>query len=631
MRFLLALLLTFLGVIQFSLAQTKNPYVAAFDIADSAKSNNWGNGYSYYINASMNPKGGTVALDGEADLMHAYITMFRATHDTKYLNKFIIHSKRVQERRDDNVNKLNPRLIANRTLSKKLNPSLPDAYAGYGERFLSYGWSYDIDINPNSGEAEFFYGWAPTPLYAGKIIFPMVEFIYLLDNEFPEIQQEVLPFEALGIEKYQVQDTFSYDISDSLTQFNTYLDYRNWLYKRVLQSYVFLNNNYWNDKPGVYNCSDKNDVGYFCQLRTHCLGGPGTDINQQCAIGKSLIYLSKIVPDSSRWKAGLDKQVKDIAYSLRCILETNPRNKYAYTWPEAFKNHTGHKETVGHGIEDAQFMELAYQLRVEEFPNKLFFNIEDVKKMARTISLVVYRKPYDFASIIDGSGQKDNWTALYYGFLIPYEEDLFQVFSHIANESVCKAPKAACQVSYLAHASSEYFTPQTPVFIEHALWPKMVLDGKVFTLNKRSFRVDSTQLSIDTETPAESIFITIDSSILNIKQYKIIGVSFAYDAKKNYNLVYLLTDNAQVLILRQINNDWQLITREKFSLKYRPTEIDSYPSENKEDADNLVLRFAFDKRIIHYYPNLSTNFPQKDSFLLKDIFERTKNLFNVDK
>ena len=33
MRFLLALLLTFLGVIQFSLAQTKNPYVAAFDIA----------------------------------------------------------------------------------------------------------------------------------------------------------------------------------------------------------------------------------------------------------------------------------------------------------------------------------------------------------------------------------------------------------------------------------------------------------------------------------------------------------------------------------------------------------------------------------------------------------------------
>ena len=110
MRYLLALFLIFWGATLFSFAQTKNPYVAAFDIADSAKSNNWGNGYSYYVNASMNPKGGTVALDGEADLMHAYITMFRATHDTKYLNKFIIHSKRVQERRDDNVNNFREKL-----------------------------------------------------------------------------------------------------------------------------------------------------------------------------------------------------------------------------------------------------------------------------------------------------------------------------------------------------------------------------------------------------------------------------------------------------------------------------------------------------------------------------------------
>lgn len=612
-------------------AQLINPYVTAFDTADMGKANNYGNAYSFYCNASMNPKGGNVALDGEADIMHAYITMFRATHDPKYLDKFIIHSKRVQERRDDNINNINPRLIQNRTLSKKLNPSIPDAFAGYGERFKSFGWSYDIDINPNSGEAEFFYGWAPTPLYAGKIIFPMLEFIYLLDNEFPELQQQSLPNEALGINKYQVQDTFSYDISDSLTQFNNYADYRNWLYKRVLQTYVFLNNNYWNDKPGVYNCSDNNDIGYFCQLRTHCLGGPGTDINQQCAIGKSLLYLSKIIPDSSIWKKGIEKQVHDIASSLRCILETNPRNQYTYTWPEAFKNYTGHRETVGHGIEDAQFMELAYQLRIEEAPSKVFFTLDDVKKMARTISLVVFRKPYDFASIIDGSGQKDNWTALYYGFLIPYEEDLFQVFNHIAIESVCKSPKAPCQISYLAFASSSYFNSFTPVFIEHTLWPKMVLDAKLFSLHKQNFTLDSTQLLINIEKTNESITINIDSTILDLNKYKITGVAFARDTKRDYNLMYLLTNNAQVLILKQGRNDWKLVSREKFSLKYRPIEIDSYPSEIKDAPDNLVIKFANDKRIVHYFPNINDNTPEKDNFLLKDIFERTKNLFNVDK
>ncbi len=159
----------------------------------------------------------------------------------------------------------------------------------------------------------------------------------------------------------------------------------------------------------------------------------------------------------------------------------------------------------------------------------------------------------------------------------------------------------------------------------------MVLDGKLFSLNKQSFSVDSTQLIINTEMPNESIFIEIDSTILDLKKYQIIGVAFANDAKRNYNLLYILSNNGQVLILKQISNNWKLISREKFSLKYRPTEIDSYPSENKEDLDNLVLRFAHDKRIIHYYPNLIDNSPQKDHFLLKDIFERTKNLFNVDK
>ncbi len=55
-----------------------------------------GKGFSYYSNVRNQ-------LTAEGVYMESYLTMFKATKDKRDLDKFIIHSKRVQERRDDNI------------------------------------------------------------------------------------------------------------------------------------------------------------------------------------------------------------------------------------------------------------------------------------------------------------------------------------------------------------------------------------------------------------------------------------------------------------------------------------------------------------------------------------------------
>lgn len=56
-----------------------------------------GQGASYSANVSSG------VHNNETVFLIGYITMFQATHDKRYLDKFIIHAKRVQERRDDNI------------------------------------------------------------------------------------------------------------------------------------------------------------------------------------------------------------------------------------------------------------------------------------------------------------------------------------------------------------------------------------------------------------------------------------------------------------------------------------------------------------------------------------------------
>ena len=82
----LALLLPFIGNGQ-AYRNRVEQFEAAYD----------GQGYSYSANV------GHGISTHESGFLQFYLDIFKATQDKKYLDKFIIHAKRVQERRDDNL------------------------------------------------------------------------------------------------------------------------------------------------------------------------------------------------------------------------------------------------------------------------------------------------------------------------------------------------------------------------------------------------------------------------------------------------------------------------------------------------------------------------------------------------
>ena len=67
---------------------------------ENSNTANYGHGGAFYANVAQE------ISNIEYAYLESYINMFRATKDKRYLNKFIIHTKRVQERRDDNITQI---------------------------------------------------------------------------------------------------------------------------------------------------------------------------------------------------------------------------------------------------------------------------------------------------------------------------------------------------------------------------------------------------------------------------------------------------------------------------------------------------------------------------------------------
>ena len=90
----ITVLLIFINEIQ---AQTFRQY---FDVYENSLSANNGQGASFQSNAV------NILNNNEYSYLESYINMFRATKDKRYLDRFIIHVKRIQERRDDNITQI---------------------------------------------------------------------------------------------------------------------------------------------------------------------------------------------------------------------------------------------------------------------------------------------------------------------------------------------------------------------------------------------------------------------------------------------------------------------------------------------------------------------------------------------
>ena len=456
-------------------------YQDAFDLSDNSL--NSGEAYSFYCNAAINPNCSGVILDGEADMMHAYLIMYRATRDKKYLDKFIINAKRVQERRDDNIQNVS-NYVANHTLCEGISP-LPDNPS-------SKGWSYDLKFN--GSDVQCCYGWMPTTLYSGKITFPMAEFIYMIKSEFNEVANFSLPPEANGIEKYINQYGSIYDISENFSTISTYENFADWLYERLKQTIDYHNTISW--QTGTNNLCDYDNTLQYGAYSSNGLNS-GNDIttiadpNQQCAIGKTLVYLYLVseIYNSPSYTNMFHDRVVNIAKSLWCSLNTSniiqvplpnnlPQSPEGYwQYCHQFNCYNGEIEDAAHGIEEAEFLELCYRYAVKDFNGNDLFSNNSMLKMANTVAYKLYKSPLKSAEFIDGSGVGSNSILGYYGFLVPYNPYIYQELSDIFCYHSIYSPEAPLQTAYLALAQSSYYQSNTESMTNYKFNPVAVRRG----------------------------------------------------------------------------------------------------------------------------------------------------------
>ena len=83
-----------------SLNSISQTFRSGFDNLDYSSSGGLGQGASFQSNVIG------ILYNNETVVLQGYLNMFKATKDKRYLDKFIIHTKRVQERRDDNIHNI---------------------------------------------------------------------------------------------------------------------------------------------------------------------------------------------------------------------------------------------------------------------------------------------------------------------------------------------------------------------------------------------------------------------------------------------------------------------------------------------------------------------------------------------
>ena len=214
----------FLIVLSSSLLVKGQTFRTGFDNTEYYSSSGNGQSASLQSNVSNN------LHNSESVALQAYITMFIATKDKRYLDQFIIHAKRVQERRDDNITQLPfNQLQGFPTFFFNDNGDIECSIEGVSQIDPSNkAWSY---VENHSAEDGCFYD-AQAVVHSGTITFPMAQFVWYMqsDPDFIALANEVVPAEA---------QTVLASSSCATTTINTYQDFANWLECRITETINF--------------------------------------------------------------------------------------------------------------------------------------------------------------------------------------------------------------------------------------------------------------------------------------------------------------------------------------------------------------------------------------------------------
>ncbi|MGZ4065009.1 MAG: hypothetical protein ACXVP0_18670, partial [Bacteroidia bacterium] len=216
---------------------------------------NWDNTYfrgvGYYSEFSnMN----TLLAFNAGNVMQAYLNMYQATKDLKYLHEFAIHAKRTMDRRDDHIASASPVPDFPHPVNACNITSVPLSFINTGYP----AWSRMELINNNN-----LCQLVPFPHFmeTGGIVYPMAQFV-LLTMEDPSFASVSLPAEA------------------AFGTVATFGDFATWLKGNIYQSLD------WQISTD-YNRSGTNSQGCNggCDAFVSQFSNGWHDINQQCAIG----------------------------------------------------------------------------------------------------------------------------------------------------------------------------------------------------------------------------------------------------------------------------------------------------------------------------------------------------------
>jgi hypothetical protein len=393
---------------------------AGFDKRDASSSGGNGQGLSYHANVKSDVHNiETVYLKG-------YINMFQATHDKKYLDQFIIHAKRVQERRDDNITMLSFSEVSGFEAEfYEVTPPNPPLYVcsvfGLDQiNTQSKGWSFVEDIRDDEGNPNCQYN-AQAIVHSGEITYPMALFVWYMQSDpaFMALANEVVPIEAQTVLPSENCPT---------TVITTYQDFANWLECRIDETIDFHE-----DPTSLLHPNGAiPDWGWEYDNDLHVHRYFVENLNGQTSIGRTIALMYLITGDL--WYAGRTTAIAELVdfWMQTGTVNINGVDKEFYWWLYGWG--PGCIEDLGHAYLTMEFAEICYTNNIQHaiFGNDLFTLI-DMERFSNTIAHVVYKNPTGtWNSILgvdnlesDDCGEGGIWA---YPFLAKYNPYIYEMF-----------------------------------------------------------------------------------------------------------------------------------------------------------------------------------------------------------
>lgn len=384
---------------------------ADFDRLENSAGANAGHGASFVSNVVY------LTHNNETDYLNGYLAMFKATRDKRYLDRFIIHTKRVQERRNDNIKNLPSSQVAGfPAFNPATNCTISSSAIAIQIDDTQKGWSYNENNDCAYNDIDV--------LHIGTICYPMAEFIYLMtyDNEFSQYANEPVPSEANSNDNPSAI-YFIPEINDFVNVTN-YHEFAEWLTHRVKQSITYSNCFY--DGGAYYN----NCSSFTVSNRQYT--------NIQASMGRLLVMMYLVTGDNA-----MHSKITDLTNLFKgSVLHLNTNTSgYEWYYDDPDFNGTGsHYEDNSHAWTMIEFADICHTYDIRHYgnPGLKLFDATDMVRFANTFKNAIYRGPLDFAANVFGTDDVPaggGGSPRFYTFLSKYDPVIYQMLADYNSEA----------------------------------------------------------------------------------------------------------------------------------------------------------------------------------------------------